>query len=72
MATPTQMQAAIAICNVDEAMLFITKDSDNGTKKMFWLFLVLGNDAGEVVCDCVVDDAIDKATTEHYNRWCKY
>jgi hypothetical protein len=71
-ATPTQTEAAIAVCNVDEARLFVTKESDNGTKKMFGLFLVLGNDDGEVVCDCSVDDDLDKATTEHYNRWCKY
>lgn len=65
-ATPTQTEAAVAINNVEEAFLFVKKRSTN---KVLGLFIVLGNDPGELVADCHVDIELDKATKEHNNRW---
>lgn len=64
--TPTQVEAAVAIANVDEARLYVKKRS---TGKELGLYLVLGNDPGELVCDYHVDNDLDEATDEHYERW---
>jgi len=68
MLTPTPTEAATAICNVDEARLYVKKRS---TGKELGLYIVLGNDPGELVADYHVDNDLDEATKEHYNRWCR-
>lgn len=57
----------------DEAHLFV---KGPGSDKTRWLYLVLGNSPGELVSDFSIpsevnqnDDALDQATSEHYNRW---
>lgn len=57
----------------DEAHLYV-KDPIRGVTR--WIFLVLGNSPGELVSDYAClrdladeDDALGKATSEHYNRW---
>lgn len=64
--TPTQLEAAVVIANVDEARLYVKKRS---TEKEFGLYIVLGNDPGELVADYHVDNDLDTATDEHYERW---
>jgi hypothetical protein len=52
----------------DEAHLHVTLP--NG--KRAWLYLVLGNSPGELVCDYSCPEGyevLDKATEEHYTRW---
>lgn len=51
----------------DEAHLYVRTPSL--PTKDRWIYLVLGNDPGELVCDHTVDDAIDKATDAHYKKW---
>lgn len=57
----------------DEAHLYV---KGPGSDKLRWLYLVLGNSPGEIVSDFSIpsevnmnDDALDRATSEHYNRW---
>lgn len=49
----------------DEAHLFV--ESPEGKRR--WLYLVLGNDPGELVCDYVCDDGLDKVAEAHYAKW---
>ena len=48
----------------DEARLYVRI---NG--KVRWLYLVLGNSPGEIVCDYNCDDVLDKVTEAHYAEW---
>lgn len=36
------------------------------------LFLVYGNDPGEIVCDYTVSPLLDRITDEHYESWTGY
>jgi len=37
--------------------------------KVRWLYLVLGNSPGELVCDYLVDAGLDSVTDAHYEKW---
>lgn len=52
------------IVSVEEAWLNVRIQD-----KTLTLFLVLGNDPGEIVCDYHCHDLLEKVTTEHYERW---
>jgi len=55
----------------DEAHLFVVDPAG----KRRWIYLVLGNNPGEIVSDysCPVKgiDYLDAVTTAHYDRWIK-
>jgi hypothetical protein len=67
----------------DEASLFVKRQGLRESKKtpgkmipaQYWLFLVLGNSPGELVCDYGIPShtedaaALDKATNEHARKW---
>lgn len=48
----------------DEARLYVRI---NGVRK--WLYLVYGNAPGELVCDYVFDETLDKVVDAHYEKW---
>lgn len=49
----------------DEAHLFVrTPDGKRRT-----MYLVYGNDPGELVCDYSIAEEIDAAVDEHYTKW---
>lgn len=57
----------------DEAHLYVKCPK---TGKVRWIYLVLGNSPGEIASDYSIpvelttdEDPMDKATSEHYNRW---
>lgn len=55
----------------DEARLFIICPN---TKKQSWIYLVFGNNPGELVCDYSLpggtdNKLLDQVTTAHYNEW---
>lgn len=49
----------------DEAYLYVRTPS--GQKRT--VFLVYGNDPGELVCDYGVCEELDDAVRQHYNNW---
>ena len=52
----------------DEGFLYVkTPDTPEGKRKA--IYLVLGNEPWETVCDHTVDDAIDKAVDEFSDKW---
>jgi hypothetical protein len=53
------------IVAVDEAHLYV-KNKDN---KKFFIYIVLGNEPGEIAADYSAHDPLDNAISEHYNRW---
>ena len=54
------------ICSVDECHLYV-KDNDN---KKHFIYIVLGNDPGEIAADYGDNEQLEEAIQEHYNRWC--
>jgi hypothetical protein len=53
------------ICAVDQSHLYV-KDTNN---KKFFIYIVLGNDPGEIAADYSDDEKLEAAIEEHYNRW---
>ncbi len=53
------------ITATDEAHLYV-KNKDN---KNFFIYIVLGNDPGEIAADYSDYDPLDNAISEHYDRW---
>ena len=53
------------IIEVDECYLYV-KNQEN---KKFMIFLVLGNEPGEIAADYSDNDSLSAALDEHYNRW---
>jgi hypothetical protein len=53
------------ICAVDEAHLYV-QDVNN---KKYYIYIVLGNDPGEVAADYSDHPDLEVAIEEHYNRW---
>lgn len=51
----------------DEASLWVRTP----TRDRAWIYLVLGNEPGELVCDYTVDPTLDKVTEAHYEEWSK-
>ena len=49
----------------DEANLYVKTPEG----KVKTLYLVYGNNPGELVCDYTIAPEIDAATDEHYNAW---
>jgi hypothetical protein len=49
----------------EESRLYVT----NNEGKLLGLYLVYGNDPGELVADYHVDPRIDSAVDEHFNLW---
>ena len=49
----------------DEA--YLTVSTSDGAKRV--LYLVYGNDPGELVCDYSVSPELDDATARHYENW---
>lgn len=49
----------------DEARLFVKRPG----AKTKWLYLVFGNNPGELVSDYLVDDVLDKVCEDHYAKW---
>ena len=60
-----QSQAVDIILSVDESWLRVKHE--NG--KRATVFIVLGNDPGEAVCDHHDWDPLTVAVSEHYDRW---
>ena len=58
-------EAVDAICAVDEARLYV-KMPDGSLKG---LFIVLGNDPYETICDYHVDPILDKIVDEFAEEW---
>ena len=63
--TSSQKSAAEVILSVDESWLYV-KDSSNNK---FTVYIVLGNEPGEAVCDSSNYEPLNVATDEHYSRW---
>lgn len=53
------------ICAVEECHLYV-KDANN---KKFCIYVVLGNDPGEIAADYSDDEKLEAAIEEHCNRW---
>lgn len=49
----------------DESHLYVK--TPNGKRR--WIFLVYGNNPGELPSDYIVDAAIDTAVKAHYDKW---
>lgn len=49
----------------DESHLFVT----SSTGKKPWLYLVYGNNPGELVSDYVCDTGLDAVVDAHYEKW---
>lgn len=49
----------------DEA--YLTVRTGDGAKRT--LYLVYGNDPGELVCDYSLSNELDAVTSEHYDKW---
>lgn len=49
----------------DEAHLYVQTPAG----KRRWVYLVLGNSPGELVCDYTCDDVLDAVTDAHYTQW---
>lgn len=64
-ATPSFAEAAIAITAVDDAKIALTHD--DGDKVAIWI--VLGNSRGELPCDYSVNEKLDAAIGEYYEKW---
>ena len=64
-AVATVQQAVEAITAVDESRLNVS--APDGRK--LWLFIVLGNDLGEAVCDYVVHPLLEKVCDAHYDKY---
>lgn len=60
-----RQQAKAAICEVDQCHLYV--DNSEGVRK--WLFLVLGNEPEETVCDCSGDSCLDPVLDEFSALW---
>jgi hypothetical protein len=58
-------QIAGGICGVDDARLYCTDPSGNKV----WLFIVLGNDFCELVCDYSCNEILDTLTSEFSDYW---
>lgn len=50
----------------DEGALYVRTPNSS---KLRWVYLVLGNSPGELVCDYTVDPAVEAASKEHYEKW---
>lgn len=62
----TQEHPASTILSVDESWVHVkVPDRD----KRLTLYIVLGNDPGEMVCDYHCHPLIEAAMSEHYRRW---
>lgn len=58
-------EAIAAICGVDESHLYVkTTEGKEG-----WLFIVLGNEPEETVCDYLVYPVIETAVEKFEKRW---
>lgn len=51
----------------DSTRLYVT--TPDAPSLIRWLYIVLGNDPGELVSDYVVDPVLDAVTEAHYNEW---
>jgi len=60
-----QSEAVDVILSVDDSSLYVK----NAAGKTVKLYIVLGNDPGEAVCDHSDFDPLTVAMTEHYDRW---
>lgn len=65
MAVRTWEEALSTVLSVDESSLVI-KAPDGKPK---WLFIVLGNSPGELVCDMKVDEALERIVDIHSAKW---
>ena len=56
------------VTGVDESMIYLkTPDTPEGKKKV--IYIVLGNGPEEIAADWTMDELIDKATDDHYEKW---
>lgn len=60
----SETTAVEAICSVDESTLTVRI---NG--RSLRLFLVLGNEPGELVCDHTDCDLLENVVSAHYDKW---
>jgi len=58
-------EAVEEIDATDESSLYVK----NPEGKKRWVFIVLGNDPCETICDYTCDPLIDKAADEFYELW---
>jgi len=63
--TPTIESVVDAVCAVDDSRLYV--ESPEG--KTLGLYIVLGNDLGEAVCDYHVDKHLEKVVNAYYDRF---
>lgn len=59
-----RQKAKAAICAVEESHLYV--DNSDGVRK--WLFIVLGNEPEETVCDCS-GSGLDEVLEEFSKQW---
>jgi len=52
----------------DEGALYVKTPSCKGDSSR-WVYLVLGNDPGELVCDHTVDLVLNRVVAAHYTKW---
>jgi hypothetical protein len=67
-ATLTNAAAVDVMDSVDESTLYVRRGDASRT---YALFIVLGNDPGEAVCDHTDYDLLTAAVGEYYDRWCQ-
>lgn len=60
-----RQQAKALICGVDESHLFV--DNSEGVRRT--IFIVLGNEPEETVCDYSVDPELDAVVKDFSNQW---
>lgn len=61
--TRSEFVANLLAC--DEARMYVRCPDG----KVRWLYLVLGNCPGELVCDYLVDAGLDAVTEAHHDKW---
>jgi hypothetical protein len=60
-----RQEAKFEICAVDEAHLYV-ENSESISK---WLYIVIGNEPEETVCDYTCDSGLDEVVEEFQQQW---
>ena len=63
--TPDVESVVDAICAVDDSRLYV----ENPQGKTLGIYIVLGNDLGEAVCDYHVDSYLEEVINSYYDRF---